>query len=173
MKARRIGTVIAVIILLSLLMYMAFTYNRLPERIAIHFGPQNKPNQWAEKSSFFLWFPILVLGLNILDLVILPKLTSKIPHSAMNIPWKKYWFAEPERKFEAIQRINAILSFSALFVNIIFLFAYHIIYLENIPNPPYHIPYSTGLYFIFGITLVFLVFVFLYLIVSFKPLKVR
>ncbi len=173
MKARRIGTVIAVIILLSLLLYIVCTYNRLPDRIAIHFGPQNKPNQWAEKSSFFLWFPILVLGVNILDLVILPKLTSKIPHSAMNIPWKKYWFSEPERKFEAIQRINAILSFSALFVNIIFLFAYHIIYLESAPDPPYHIPYNIGIFFILGTALVFLVFIFLYLIVSFKPPKVR
>jgi len=173
MQAARIGKIAAITTLLITLFYMALTYTSLPDRIAVHFGPNNEPNRWENKSSLFLWYPLLLLGVNIFHLGILSKVSSKIPDSMLSMPRKKYWLSEPEKKMEAIHKLNAIIPFTASFVNILFLYAYHVIYLENISKPPYHIPYNVGVSFIIGIALVFVVGIFVYLFVSLRPPKKR
>jgi len=48
------------IALLAYLLLTAILWERLPERVAIHFGPSGKPNGFASKTVGILLFPLLI-----------------------------------------------------------------------------------------------------------------
>lgn len=53
--------IITIIITLLPLLFGVFTWNRLPESIAIHFGLDGKPNSWAPKWVAVFALPLLLL----------------------------------------------------------------------------------------------------------------
>jgi uncharacterized membrane protein len=97
---REDGTARAVLWLLSAvaLFQLLHYYPRMPETMAVHFGPSGQPDGWSEKLPFFLIFGateafVVAFGL------MLPALISRVPASIVNIPNRHYWFA-PERRDE-------------------------------------------------------------------------
>ena len=50
-------------LLVACLLYMALTYSALPETISVHFDGKGQPNGWSDKSSFFVQYSLVVLGM--------------------------------------------------------------------------------------------------------------
>ena len=149
------------------MLYMIVTYQILPDRTAVQFDLNNKPTTWQHKSSFIKFYLGILLGLNTLLLGILPNFLSKIPDSLINVPWRTYWFSNPQRRLKALDRMQAVLAFTGVFVNFVYLFVCHIIYQENTERPLLRIPVDIGVYFILLLSIVFVVGIFLYM----KPPK--
>jgi uncharacterized membrane protein len=74
---------------------MYYFYPLLPETMAVHFGFNGQPDGWQTKSSFYIFYSLLVLGIGILFSV-MAHIFPKLPISLINLPHKEYWFA-PER----------------------------------------------------------------------------
>jgi len=75
-------------------------WQKLPERVATHFGPGGAPNDWMDRTSasillggFQLVFPLLLLSI--------VRLLNWIPNAFINIPHREYWLA-PERRDSAL-----------------------------------------------------------------------
>jgi serine/threonine-protein kinase len=97
-------TVLAVLIALAALL-IALTTDRLPERVATHFGFDNAANAWMSRDvyqlfmlAFAVFFPLLIVGL----VAGLPRLFP----NQVNIPNKSYWLA-PERRAESLEFLSA------------------------------------------------------------------
>ena len=148
MSLRRTFLAIALSVLLVCLLYMIGTYHQIPDRMATHFNIRGEPDDCSNKSSFFIWYPLLVAGLNILFLVLFPYLLRVIPHSLINMPHKEYWFATPERKEQALGRIRTVFYLIACHVNVILLMGYHVTVQENIADPFLHIPMKIFIVFV-------------------------
>jgi uncharacterized membrane protein len=167
MDSKRVGLLFSIILLLTCIFYMAATYEILPDRIAVQFDLNNNPTRWQDKSSFVILYLGILLGLNILLLGVLPNFLSKIPDSVINVPWRTYWFSNPQRRLRALARMQTVPAFTGVFVNFVYLFVFHIVYQENTPDPFLHIPADIGVYFILLLSVVFVVGIFLYM----KPPK--
>ncbi|MFH1742946.1 MAG: DUF1648 domain-containing protein [bacterium] len=140
MRLQRTIPATAVSLLLICLLYMAMTHPHLPDRMAVHFNVHGEPDGWSNKSSFFVWYSLVVVGINVLFLVLLPFLLGVIPDSLINLPWKEYWFSSPERKKQALDRIRVFFYLICAHINAVFLTAYHIVVQENTPDPLFRIP---------------------------------
>jgi uncharacterized membrane protein len=76
----------------------------LPERVAVHFGPDGVPDHWAPN----LVNAVILLGVNGLLFLLLcfsPKLIFIVPARLITLPGKRYWLA-PENR----DRTRAILA---------------------------------------------------------------
>lgn len=75
----------------------------LPERVAIHFGPQGVPNGWASRevnAALILLTQLLLFG----TFFALPWLLERLPARWINMPRRDYWLA-PERARRTRERI--------------------------------------------------------------------
>jgi hypothetical protein len=97
MDAKRIGFTLSIALFLACLLYMVSTYENLPTRVAVQFDFNNKPTSWQSKSGFIKLYLSVLVGLNIF-LGFLTNLLTRIPHSLINVPWRKYWFSTEEKK---------------------------------------------------------------------------
>ena len=167
MDSKRVGLLFSIILLLACILCMILTYQILPDRIAVQFDLNNKPIRWQDKSGFIKFYLGILLGLNTLILVILPSFLSRIPDSFINVPWRKYWFSNPEGRVEALHRLQTVLAFTGAFVNLVYLFVCHIAYQENTKSPFLHIPVDIGVYLVLFIAVVFVAGICLYM----KPPK--
>ena len=167
MDSKRVGLLFSIILLLACILCMVVTYQIQPDRIAVQFDLNNKPIRWQDKSGFIKFYLGILLGLNTLLLVILPSFLPKLPDSLINVPWRKYWFSNPKRRVKALHRLQTVLAFTGVLVNLVYLFVCHVAYQENTKSPFLHIPVDIGVYFILFIAVVFVAGIFLYM----KPPK--
>ena len=80
-------------------------YPRLPQRIAVHFGYDGTPNQWAPKDGL-LWTALIVLAILTVTSMGVPRLVTAISGDRMNLPHRAYWLA-PERRQQTMGFIEA------------------------------------------------------------------
>ncbi len=140
------------------LIYFFSTFDRLPDRVAVHFDAFGNPNGFQAKSLFqstFLGFIFIINGL----FAILFLLITRLPVRFINVPNKPYWLAKPELRGELDQRLQAIPPVLGIFINLVFLVTEHIIDQANIPETLFRFPPIFGVVVIFlglGILLLFL-----------------
>jgi len=74
-----------------------FYWQRLPQRVATHFGPGGEPNDWMGRTSavlvlggFQIFFPLLLVGT--------VRMLRWIPNGLINIPHREYWLASERRE---------------------------------------------------------------------------
>ena len=91
----------------------AYYWPRLPEVMAQHFGGAGEPNGWAPKQGFFGILGGLMLFTGAL-LFGLPKLMRRLPFALVNIPYKAYWAATPERQRAAWDMVEEQLNWAAV-----------------------------------------------------------
>lgn len=91
----------------------AYYWPRLPDVIAQDFGGQGEPNSWGTKHSFFavIGFLILLTGALFFGL---PRLLRRMPFALVNIPYKAYWSATPERQRAAWDIVEEQLNWAAV-----------------------------------------------------------
>ncbi|HEY3818034.1 MAG TPA: DUF1648 domain-containing protein [Polyangiaceae bacterium] len=77
--------------------------NRLPERVATHFGADGVPNGWMSRDDATTTYLALVIGLNLLFFLIALSLGA-LPSSMVNIPNRDYWLA-PERRDDTVRKM--------------------------------------------------------------------
>jgi len=84
-------------ILLTLLIFSCVVWEKLPEKVPMHYSLNGKPDYWGNK-SFFTWFllPLITIGLNIFiyGISILIKKYPKL----LNIPNRDTFLKLPSQK---------------------------------------------------------------------------
>ena len=95
--------------------FMAFQYvavhPRLPDLMAVHFATGGAANGWQDKSSFWIFYVVLVFGLWAL-LFGLGMTLRWIPRSLVNVPNREYWLRQ-ENWPEARSRLQSGLEWYA------------------------------------------------------------
>ncbi|HWP93147.1 MAG TPA: DUF1648 domain-containing protein [Thermodesulfobacteriota bacterium] len=162
MNGRRVGFSLSIALFLICLLYLISTYETLPDRLAVQFDFNNKPTSWQSKSGFIKLYLGVLAAVNIF-LWLLKEFLTRIPDSLINVPWKKYWFSTEERRSMALFRMQTVLAYTLVFVNLVYLFVYHVVHQENSSSSFLYIPVDIGVYFILLLSLILLVGLFLYM----------
>jgi len=145
MSPKRLPLFLSLLLLAACVLYILATCPKLPDRVAVHFDSQGKPNGWDTRSHFVLWFSLFLVGLNALFLIVIPLLMNKVPKSLVNVPWKDYWFSTPERRREIMGRMKALGHWVGVYMNAFFLLIYYLILQENVKEVALRISFSTFL----------------------------
>jgi len=135
-------------LLVACLLYMALTYSALPETISVHFDGKGQPNGWSDKSSFFVQYSLVVLGMNVLMLGIFPLLIGRVPESWINLRQKEYWFSTPQRKARIYSRLAIIFHAIGIETNLIFLVCYQMVIQASFPEVMFRIHIGGFLVFV-------------------------
>lgn len=103
---KRNGHSLAVLIVLALLAaaQLAYYYPRLPDSIAVHFGPSGNPDAWSGKAGFIVLYGGIEALMFIMGLLA-ALLPSKMPVSMLNIPNRDYWLT-PERREASLEFLS-------------------------------------------------------------------
>jgi len=163
MSAKRCVMIVSIAFLILLAVHMGASYGRLPDRVASHFDLSGRPNGWMDKASLLIMFVAMAVAFNALTLLLVPWLIRKTPQRWVNLPWKRYWFATPERKEQAMQRQEAVGTAAGVVTNLLLLIAWHTIYQENVLGARPRLPIGGVVYMVLGIAVVYILWALLYL----------
>lgn len=139
----------SLLLMAATMLWMWTAYDDMPERMATHFDGRDRPNGWSTKGFFYIFYPLMVGGINLLYVVIMPLMMRRLPASLFNLPNKDYWFSSEHLRQVALTRIDILMGMTTLFVNAIFLYVFAIVYSMNLPSPPQWFPIGKSLYIIF------------------------
>ena len=84
-------------------------WSQLPDTMASHFGLSGRADSYMSKEGFFLVLG-LVGGGALAAIFASPALMRRLPPSLINIPNRKYWLADDERREIAIERMADLLG---------------------------------------------------------------
>jgi len=150
-------------------LYMALTAHALPDHMATHFDIHGNPDGWSSKTAFFISFPLTVVGTNLFLLLLMPAIVTKIPKRFVNIPHKDYWLATPERIAHMDRAVTTLLTHTAFYTNIVFLFGYRHIVQENTPDPLLRLPFNTWLIGLLAFTVLYMTWLLIAFYREMKP----
>jgi len=144
------------------LMAQALTaYPELPFRIASSFDFSGQPRRFGDKDTFFISWSLGVILLNSCVLLMKP-LFRWAPDSTINLPNREYWFANPERKAQAANKMTDFMAAVFTCVNIMMILVFQYIYDVNIhgqPGYPFWVPLMiVPVLFIFPVLIMFRLF---------------
>ena len=71
-------------------------YTRLPETIAVHFGPSGQADGWSGKATFFTVFAVIEAAIALGGLA-MARFGERIPPALLNIPNRDHWLSEDRR----------------------------------------------------------------------------
>ncbi|MDP9267798.1 MAG: DUF1648 domain-containing protein [Acidobacteriota bacterium] len=108
-----------------------YYWPRVPEMMAQHFDGAGHPNGWATKSGFFIFMGMLIAGLGVVFFG-LPKLLRKLPFALVNIPYKSYWEATPERQKRAWDMTEQQMNWFAVALNALLTFTLYLTLAANL-----------------------------------------
>lgn len=110
------------------------TADRLPERVASHFGPMGHADGWMSRTAYLGTFVGFVCGLSIF----LPTVfycVRFLPASGINLPNRDYWLA-PERRAETYRILFQVGIWLACF-QVLLMLGLHLLVVEaNASQPP-------------------------------------
>ncbi|MBI5527251.1 MAG: DUF1648 domain-containing protein [Deltaproteobacteria bacterium] len=104
----RLQRAIFVLLLLAVAIQIAYFHPKMPEKMALHFGADGRPNGWMHRDGFVMVY-VFVLALMAAIFFVLPKFLIKIPDQWINLPHKDYWLA-PERRAQTGQTIEKFMN---------------------------------------------------------------
>lgn len=79
-------------------------WDKLPERMASHYGPSGQPDGFMPRDDFFIFYAG-VFGVVVVLFTSMPVVLSRIPRELVNIPHRAYWTTD-ERWPEAMERMG-------------------------------------------------------------------
>ncbi len=107
---------IAVWILLALLalcaLDVAWRYDELPDRIAVHFGVDGQADRWDSKAGFAVTCAIAEVFVLVIFLGV-PALIRRTPDRWLRLPNKSYWLV-PERRASALGKVVSTLHWNGV-----------------------------------------------------------
>ncbi|MBI2678339.1 MAG: DUF1648 domain-containing protein [Candidatus Koribacter versatilis] len=93
----------------------AYYWPRLPAVVAQHFDRSGHPDAWGTRAGLYLMMWALILGMGAIFLLA-PKGIRWLPFALVNVPYKRYWEATPERQQEALDIVEQHLAWLAVAV---------------------------------------------------------
>ncbi len=131
MQLHRIIKLIWILSLALLAIQAFYYYSQLPEEIASHFDSSGQPDGFSGKTEFYILWIIILFSVNIW--VSLTNLIVKqIPPEYINIPNKKYWLENEERKNRLVQILFSSLGMIFIATNILLIMVFHQIVISNL-----------------------------------------
>jgi uncharacterized membrane protein len=103
-----------------LLIQAALAYPELPDQVVTHMGLNGTADKYGPKDAFFLSFGLGVVLINIIP-PLFSLLLKKIPDRHINLPNKEYWFANPLRKLQAIDKMVGMMAAVMGMINVLFI----------------------------------------------------
>src|SRR5215467_7307762 len=126
------------LIQLALTMFAAlqtiYYYNKLPPRIASHFGAGGAANGWSSTSSFFVTYWIVIAVVFVVSLGI-PALIGKLPPSQINLPNKDFWLS-PEMYPQTLARFRAYFRWFGALLLLFLVLVFQMVFQANLSNNP-------------------------------------
>ena len=128
-------------------------WQRLPESVAPHFGPAGQADDWMPRTEAVLFqaglqvvFPFVLL--------LLAKLTSVLPVTMVNIPYREYWL-HPDRRADSLSWLSGMLSWISVAMSLHMLVLSHLTFQANVSRQPLQMVLffcllSSLLIFVFG-----------------------
>ena len=118
-----------------LLIQAALIYPELPDQMVTHMNLQGKPDGYGSTDQFLLAFGMAVVLINLMPPLV-PLLMKKLPASLVNLPNKEYWFANAERKGQAIDKMFDMMALVMGMVNVLFLTIFQQVCDLSLGRPP-------------------------------------
>ena len=101
--AKLIPLAVALFGYIALIVGVAATYARMPERVASHFGADGVANGWTSRDGY-VWFMVGIATLVSLTILAAFGSVRYLPSAHVNIPRRDYWLA-PERRAETARTL--------------------------------------------------------------------
>jgi len=145
MKKINLNLVLLVFISIIAILQPILFYDRLPEKVASHFGASGEANSFMAKNKFVYLSIGLILFLDILFFG-LSKLMNILSDSGFNLPNKKYWL-HSARRVKTLQTIKKML-YNVSTITILFLMAIMQKIIESNISGTFKLGNETFVYFI-------------------------
>lgn len=109
-------------------------HDRLPVRVATHFGAAGQPNGWMSRGAHTVWHVTTVLFLA----AIIQGITlvhSRLPAKFINLPHRELWLA-PERAVATREWISGTVQLVGCALMLFFIALFHLVYRANLSPQP-------------------------------------
>ncbi len=123
MNWRSVGVLLCVAAL-GLLLWMA---PQLPDPMASKFSLDGTATRWSSRAVFLITVVAVTGLLNVLFLGGIPRLLRNAPTPRFSVPNRRYWLATPERRRDALGRLDRYLCKSSVFANALILLSLHLV----------------------------------------------
>ncbi len=112
------------------LVHMAYYWPQLPNPMASHFGPSGKADGWMDKTSFAIFYVVLVAFFSAM-FGGMKWLLKKCPDESINLPNKEYWLA-PERREQSLAKMGNQMSVFGIACSAFFFAVMQSVFLSNL-----------------------------------------
>jgi uncharacterized membrane protein len=106
----------------------------LPELVASHFGPDNRPDGWMARDGYVLLALSLAVVVPVLEVVVVALLARRAPR-LVNMPHRDYWFAA-ERRDATIASLTTQALWLGVFLAIFMTAVHWLVLTANVSKPP-------------------------------------
>ena len=130
--------------------FIFYTAQYLPERVATHFGMDGRADGWMSRSGYVAFMLLFTIGMSAFVTFIVGTLPRKFPQWT-NIPNRDYWLA-PERREESAHFLSTHGKRLAYLIVMMMLGMHYTILLANHMKPP-ALPGSTFTSILLGFAL--------------------
>jgi uncharacterized membrane protein len=130
--------------------FILYTSQYLPDRVATHFGIDGRPDGWMSRGGYLAFMLAFMIGMSAFVSFAVGALPRKFPQWT-NIPHRDYWLA-PGRRDESARFLSAHGKRLAYLIVVMMLGMHYTILLANHMKPP-TLPGSTFTSIIVGFAL--------------------
>jgi uncharacterized membrane protein len=134
MPSRSLAGMISLGIALISALRVALVWDRLPERMASHYGPSGKPDGFMMRGEFFIFY-FIVFGLVVTLFTTMSPVVSRIPRELVNIPHREYWLTD-ERWPQAIERMARWMAWFGVAMAMLAAAVLHLVLRSNLQQQP-------------------------------------
>src|SRR5262249_24951735 len=110
--------------------HLFWIYFQLPETIASHFDGRGDPNAWMGRGGFLI-FEIVLLLFVVGQMLMLPRMVSRLPASLINLPNKEYWLS-PEMREEPFATFRKYFHVLGSAILVLVTGVNHLVYMANV-----------------------------------------
>ena len=114
--------------------FVVYTSQYLPERVATHFGASGHADGWMSRNGYVFFMATLMVGMSALVSFVAGTLPRKFPQWT-NVPHRDYWLAE-ERREESLLFLSAHGKRLGYAIVMLMLGMHYVILLANHTQPP-------------------------------------
>lgn len=164
MPSRSLATLITLGIALLSALRVALVWERLPERMASHFGPSGRPDGFMPRDGFFIFYA-LVIGLVVALFLAMPAVLKWIPRELVNIPHREYWLTD-ERYPEALELLGRHMAWFAVALTLFGAAVLQLVLRSNLTYQPLD---ERAMWVLMGGFFAYLIFWLAWLYRSFRP----
>lgn len=150
MPSRSLAGMISLGIGLLSALRVALVWDRLPERMASHFGPSGQPDAFMMRGDFFaFYFGIFVLVITLF--ITMSPVLSRMPRELVNIPHRDYWLTD-ERWPEAVEKMGRWMAWFGVAMSLLAASVLHLVIRSNLFHQPLE---NTAMLILLGVFFVF------------------